>query len=109
MACLTAAQSEIDEFGSPTSNTFPRTDYYTWKYFSPRVGFNLKLTGDGRTVLKGHFGRYHRAIATGEFANVIGPSIKPTFSGTFLFPANWDPAIQAQAGGFDPASLELPS
>jgi outer membrane receptor protein involved in Fe transport len=100
-------QNEVDEFGQPTSTVFPKTDYYTWKYFSPRVGFNLKLTEDGRTVLKGHWGRYHRAVATGEFANVIGPSIKPTFSGTFLFPANWDPANKATAGQFDPDSLEF--
>jgi hypothetical protein len=36
-------------------------------------------------VLKGHWGRYYRAIATGEFANVIGPNVKPTFSGTYDF------------------------
>jgi outer membrane receptor protein involved in Fe transport len=102
-----AEQNEVDEFGQPTSTVFPRTDYYTWKYVSPRVGFNLKLTKDGRTVLKGHFGRYHRAVATGEFANVIGPSIKPTFSGIFQFPANWDPAHKETAGQWDPESLEF--
>ena len=93
-----AEQNEVDAFGNPTGTVFPSTDYYTWKYFSPRVGFNLKLTEDGRTVLKGHWGRYHRSIATGEFANVIGPSIKPTFSGTYLFPDNWDPGVQASSG-----------
>jgi outer membrane receptor protein involved in Fe transport len=80
-----AAQDEIDEFGSPTGVHYPKTELYTWNNFSPRVGFNLKLTKDGKTVLKGHWGRYYRAIATGEFANVIGPSIKPTFSGTYDF------------------------
>jgi outer membrane receptor protein involved in Fe transport len=100
-----AEQNEVDANGQPTSTVFPQTDYYTWKYISPRLGFNLKLTGDGKTVLKGHWGRYHRSIATGEFANVIGPSIKPTFSGVFLFPDNWDPANQANAGGWDPDSL----
>lgn len=104
---FSAEQHEVDEFGNETSTVFPQTDYYTWDYFSPRVGFNVKLTKDGRTVLKGHFGRYHRSIATGEFANVIGPSIKPTFSGTYVFPDNWDPANQARAGHFDPGSLEF--
>lgn len=102
-----AQQNEVDEFGNASSTVFPKTDYYTWKYFSPRLGFNLKLTSDGRTVLKGHWGRYHRSIATGEFANVIGPSIKPTFSGTFLFPDDWDPGNKARAGQFDPDSLEF--
>ena len=50
---------------------------------SPRVGLNLKLTGDGKTVVKSHWGRYHPQITTGEFANVIGPNVKPYFQGTY--------------------------
>ena len=75
------SQDELDENGNPTGTRFPQADYYTWKYVSPRLGFNLKLTKDGKTVLKGHWGQYHRPITTGEFANVIGPSIKPVFFG----------------------------
>src|SRR5262245_53179839 len=59
------AQDELDENGDPTGTVFPKTDYYTWKQFSPRLGFNWRITGDGKTVLKGHWGRYHRAVATG--------------------------------------------
>jgi outer membrane receptor protein involved in Fe transport len=77
-----AEQDELDEFAQPTGVQFPRTDLFTWTHLSPRLGFNWKLTPDGRTVLKGHYGRYHRAIATGEYANVIGPNVKATFSGT---------------------------
>ena len=33
-------------------------------------------------MLRGHYGRYHRSIATGEFANVIGDNVKPYFAGT---------------------------
>ena len=80
---FSAAQDELDEFGSPTGTSFPQTDYFTWKSFSPRLGFNWRVTADGKTALKGHWGRYHRAIATGEFANVIGPSIKPIFVGPY--------------------------
>ncbi len=104
---FSAEQDELDEFGRPTGRTFPRTDFYTWNTLSPRLGFNLKLSGDGRTALKGHFGRYHRSVATGEYANVIGPNVKPTFSGIYLFPPNWDPSSHETAGGFDPASLAL--
>jgi outer membrane receptor protein involved in Fe transport len=78
-----AAQEELDENGNPTGVTHPQIDYYTWNTFSPRLGFNLKLSGDGKTVLKGHWGRYYRAVATGEYANVISPSVKDTFSGPF--------------------------
>lgn len=77
-----AAQAEVDERGEPTGTSFPRQDLFTWTHWSPRLGFNWKVTGDGRTVLKGFYGRYHRAVATGEYANVIGPSIRPTFAGT---------------------------
>jgi outer membrane receptor protein involved in Fe transport len=79
------AQDELDAEGNPTGASFPEATYYTWNTVSPRLGFNLKLTADGRTVLKGHWGKYHRAVATGEFANVVGPSIKPIFFG-FLVP-----------------------
>ncbi|HEY6555228.1 MAG TPA: TonB-dependent receptor, partial [Vicinamibacteria bacterium] len=78
-----AEQDELDADGNPTGVSYPRADLYTWTNFSPRFGFNLKLTGDGKTVLKGHWGRYHRAIATGEFANVIGPNVKPYFFGNY--------------------------
>jgi outer membrane receptor protein involved in Fe transport len=78
-----AKQDELDENERPTGVVFPETDFYTWKQFSPRLGFNLKLTSDGRTALKGHWGRYHRAAATGEYANVIGPNVKPYFAGGY--------------------------
>lgn len=76
-------QGELDANGNPTGVVFPEVEHYTWEYISPRLGFNYLLTEDGRNVLKGHFGRYHRAITTGEFANVIGPSIKPIFAGPY--------------------------
>ena len=77
------SQQELDANTNPTGVTFPEVEHYTWEYVSPRLGFNWVMSDDGKTVLKGHIGRYHRAIATGEFANVIGPSIKPIFAGTY--------------------------
>jgi outer membrane receptor protein involved in Fe transport len=81
-------QPELDENEQETGRTFPAADYFTWTNISPRLGFNLKLTGDGRTVFKGHWGRYHRTITTGDFANIIGPSIPPIFLGTWNFETN---------------------
>jgi outer membrane receptor protein involved in Fe transport len=78
-----AKQDELDANEHPTGVVFPKTDFYTWTPFSPRVGFNLKLTADGKTSFKGHWGRYHRAAATGEYANVIGPNVKPYFAGGY--------------------------
>ena len=78
-----AAQDDLDDQGNPTGVSFPQIDYYTWKSISPRLGFNWKVTGDAKTVLKGHWGRYYRAVATGEYANILSPTAKPTFSGLF--------------------------
>ena len=81
-----AERDQLDEDGNPTGTGFPQTDFFSWNTLSPRVGFNWKLTPDGRTVLKGHYGRYHRAVATGEYANKIGPSITPIFVGPYDVP-----------------------
>src|SRR5262245_48557481 len=61
--------SQLVERGTPivTYYVFPTTGattpglgtLYTWNTLSPRVGANLKLTDDGRTVLRGTIGRYY--------------------------------------------------
>jgi len=84
---FSAERDQLDENGNPTGTTYPQTDFFTWNTISPRIGFNWKVTGDGRTVLKGHWGRYHRAVATGEYANKIGPSITPIFVGPYDIPS----------------------
>jgi outer membrane receptor protein involved in Fe transport len=84
---FSAERPQLDEFGNPTGTTFPQTDYFTWNTVSPRLGFNWKVTADGKTVFKGHYGRYHRAVATGEYANKLGPSITPIFVGPYDIPS----------------------
>ncbi|HEY7922490.1 MAG TPA: TonB-dependent receptor [Vicinamibacteria bacterium] len=84
---FSAERDQLDENGNPTGTTYPQTDFFTWNTVSPRLGFNLKLTKDSRTVLKGHWGRYYRAVATGEYANKIGPSITPIFVGPYDLPS----------------------
>ena len=71
------AGNYLVEAGTPIVKyyTFPTTGattpglgtLYTWNTFSPRVGANLKLTGDGRTVLRGSIGRYYRPSFTNDF------------------------------------------
>jgi outer membrane receptor protein involved in Fe transport len=75
-------EPELDQSGRPTANVISGVDYYTWNTISPRLGFNLKLTADGKTLLKGHYGRYYRGGMTGEFANSV-PSVSPIFAGTW--------------------------
>jgi hypothetical protein len=79
------SQQELDENAQPTGKTFPRADFFTWNTISPRLGVNWKLTADGKTIVKTHWGRYHPQITTGEFANVIGPNIKPFYQGNYNF------------------------
>jgi Carboxypeptidase regulatory-like domain len=76
-------QNEVDSVGNPTGKTYPYADFFTWDNVSPRLGANFKLTGDGKTVLKTHWGRYHPQITTGEFANIIGPNVLPYYQGTY--------------------------
>jgi hypothetical protein len=78
-------QNELDDNAKPTGKTFPRADFFKWNSISPRLGVNWKVTSSGRTIVKSHWGRYHPQITTGEFANVIGPNIKPYFQGTYNF------------------------
>jgi hypothetical protein len=78
-------QQELDDNAKPTGKTFPRADFFTWNSVSPRLGANWKVTADGKTIVKTHWGRYHPQITTGEFANVIGPNVKPYYQGTYNF------------------------
>lgn len=75
----------LDVNGNPTGETTAPVDkLFSWNSVSPRIGFNWKLTADGHTVLKAHYGRYYRGIITGEFDDVA-PSAPPivSFSGEY--------------------------
>jgi len=39
---------------------------YTWNIVSPRLGVTMKLTKDGRTMLRGSYGRFSQGVLTGE-------------------------------------------
>ncbi len=42
---------------------------YTWNVWSPRLGVTMRLTSDGRTMLRASYGRFHQGVLTGE----LGP------------------------------------
>ena len=52
---------QLTEF-FPTGSTQGRT-LTTWNSFAPRLGVTLDMTGDGKTVVKAHYGRYYNNIA----------------------------------------------
>ena len=46
-----------------------RVTLYTWNVVSPRLGVTMKLTSDGRTMLRGSYGRFSQGVLTGEFSS----------------------------------------
>ncbi|HEY9463064.1 MAG TPA: TonB-dependent receptor [Vicinamibacterales bacterium] len=55
---------------------------YTWNVWSPRLGMTMKLTSDGRTMLRASYGRFHQGVLTGELAPVH-PGQTPTTTRAF--------------------------
>ena len=58
---------------------------YTWNLWSPRLGVTMKLTADGRTMLRASYGRFNQGVLTGELAP-FHPAATPTTT------ADFDPA-----------------
>ena len=50
---------------------------YTWNIVSPRLGVTVKLTADGRTMLRASYGRFSQGVLTGEF-ELVPPRCGPT-------------------------------
>jgi hypothetical protein len=55
---------------------------YTWNILSPRLGVTLKLTADGRTMLRGSYGRFSQGVLTGEFSG-FHPGVTPVTTSAF--------------------------
>ena len=45
-------------------------EQFSWTNFGPRLGFNMRLDDDGKTVLRGNWGRFYRTAITGELSNL---------------------------------------
>ena len=56
--------------GTPTGEVVSARHLYSTDTFAPRLGLNFKLTPDGRTVLRGHYGRYYRGVVVAEFSGI---------------------------------------
>jgi TonB dependent receptor-like, beta-barrel/Carboxypeptidase regulatory-like domain/TonB-dependent Receptor Plug Domain len=55
---------------------------YTWNIVSPRVGFTMNLSGDGRTMLRGSYGRFSQGVVTGEFS-AFHPGVNPVTTSAY--------------------------
>jgi hypothetical protein len=70
--------AEFNAFGEETGETIQGLGtLYTWTAVSPRLGFNWNLTADGRTLLRGNWGRFHQGIFVSE-PSALHPGHTPT-------------------------------
>jgi TonB dependent receptor len=73
----------IDAYGRETDDTVRGLGtLYTWNVFSPRLGLTLKLTKNGRTMLRASYGRFNQGVLTGELAP-FHPAAAPTTTTAF--------------------------
>jgi hypothetical protein len=49
---------------------------YTWNVWSPRLGATVKLSADGRTMLRASYGRFSQGVLTGEITP-FHPGVTP--------------------------------
>jgi hypothetical protein len=62
----------------------PAADLDSWNNIAPRLGVTIDATGQGKTVVKGYFGRYYGNIGTGIQAS--NPAGQATLRYSFLDP-----------------------
>ena len=64
------------------AGTFAQRDLYTWNVVAPRIGVVFDLSGDGRTVLKCHYGLYwhNPGIGVSSNANPNTPAKNATYT-----------------------------
>ena len=75
----------LDAQGSETAGTVAGLGtLYTWNVLSPRLGATAKLTADGRTMLRGSYGRFSQGVLTGEIG-LVHPGVTPVT--TFAYEA----------------------
>lgn len=55
---------------------------YTWNIVSPRLGVTMRLSGDGRTLLRASYGRFSQGVLTGELG-AFHPGVTPTITAAF--------------------------
>jgi hypothetical protein len=115
----------LPEQSSPPSQWFPAIqrqfdaihDVINWKTLGPRVNATYDLLGDGKTAVKGSYGRYYYTISTGT-PNTVNPNFNVNeryvwndLNGDLRFQPGERGALLGRGGGlttsYDP-SLDRP-
>jgi TonB dependent receptor-like, beta-barrel/Carboxypeptidase regulatory-like domain len=76
---------------------------FSWNIVSPRMGLTMKLTADGRTMLRASYGRFSQGVLTGEIG-AFHPGATATTTKAYV-PADGDYTRVTQLN--DPASLQI--
>jgi hypothetical protein len=73
----------LDAAGLETDDTIKGLGkLYTWNVVSPRLGATVKLTENGRTILRASYGRFNQGVLTGELSP-FHPGVTPTTTMAF--------------------------
>ena len=73
----------LDSEGRPTTETISGLGtLYTWNVWSPRLGATVRLTDDGRTILRASYGRFSSGVFTGELSP-FHPGVTPSVTYAF--------------------------
>ena len=56
---------------------------YTWNVLSPRLGVTVRLSADGRTLLRASYGRYTQGVLTGEISP-LHPGVTAVVTNDFV-------------------------
>ena len=73
----------VDPQGNETDGIVPGVGtLYSWNIVSPRLGATMKLSADGRTILRGSYGRFSQGVLTGELQS-FHPGATPITTAAF--------------------------
>jgi outer membrane receptor protein involved in Fe transport len=90
-----AVYEHFDVSGDIDNPTLIRTtegfDVFDFKTWSPRLGIAWTLTGDGKTVLRAHAGRYYSPISV-ESLRRLGPDMGDQTTSRYFYYFSWDEA-----------------
>ena len=94
-------QAILPEQQGPAGQTFPAIDpVLTFNNWAPRAGVSVDLTGDGKTVLKLHYGQFWVYPGT-NFTSAFNPN-PSGWSQTYVWPndananGRWDPGEEGR-------------
>lgn len=86
--------------------TFRRLEpAFAWSNFAPRAGVILRLTADGRNLIKANYGRYYDHLYNGHFS-LLNPNVGRSIA-TYRWFGDLNGNGVANAGEYDPQALSV--